>query len=223
MVTDNGSPSLSAIRTFEVVVREANIAPVLAVILNQRVEAGGSLTYTASATDADLPANQLSFFLIAGPAGASLDAASGSFTWTTSLSQAGTTHTVTIEARDNGSPVLTSRQSFDVIVESPGTVKIESILYENGTITIVWSATPGKTYRVLYSSELGAGATWSSLPGDVQATGDTVSKQDQVTQAPRFYKVMLVEKGQSSGQDRFLQIICFLVGNDPEFCGASTK
>jgi hypothetical protein len=72
-------------------------------------------------------------------------------------------------------------------------VEIQSILNDTGTITIVWSATSGKTYRVLYSSDLSAGATWSSLSGDVQATGDTASKQDQVSQSPRFYKVMLIE------------------------------
>jgi len=72
-------------------------------------------------------------------------------------------------------------------------VEIQSIIHADGTITIVWSATPGKVYRVLYTSDLGAGAIWSSLSDDVQATGNTASKQDQVAQAPRFYKVMLVE------------------------------
>ena len=192
VVSDNGSPNLSASRTVEIVVREVNSAPMLALIPNQTVAAGGSVTFTASATDADLPSNQLSYFLIAGPAGASIDAGTGAFSWTTSLAQAGT-HTVTVEVRDNGSPALTSRQSFDVMVEAPGSVQIESIHHANGTITITWKATIGKTYRVLYSSELGAGATWSSLSGDVQATGETASKQDQATQAPRFYKVMLVD------------------------------
>jgi hypothetical protein len=46
---------------------------------------------------------------------------------------------------------------------------------------------------VLYSSDLTAGGTWSSLSSDVQATGDTASKQDQDSQSHRFYKVMLVE------------------------------
>ena len=40
-------------------------------------------------------------------------------------------------------------------------VEIESIIHADGTITIVWSAIPGKVYRVLYTSDLGAGAIWT--------------------------------------------------------------
>src|SRR5439155_7296899 len=60
-VTDNGQPPLSDTKTFNVAVHEVNLAPVLAPISNKAVTNGGTLTFTASATDADLPTNTLSF------------------------------------------------------------------------------------------------------------------------------------------------------------------
>ena len=40
------------------------------------------LTFTATATDADLPANTLTFSLSGEPVGASIDPNTGVFTWT---------------------------------------------------------------------------------------------------------------------------------------------
>ncbi len=45
------------------------------------------LTFTATATDADLPANTLTFSLSGEPAGALIDPVSGVFTWTPSEAQ----------------------------------------------------------------------------------------------------------------------------------------
>src|SRR5207249_747385 len=60
-VTDNGVPALSHTRSFSIMVNEVNVAPVLAAIGNQPVNEGNTLSFTASATDADLPANSLTF------------------------------------------------------------------------------------------------------------------------------------------------------------------
>ena len=57
MVTDNGTPSLDDSETITVTVNEVNVAPVLAAIGNQSVDERSLLTFTATATDADLPAN----------------------------------------------------------------------------------------------------------------------------------------------------------------------
>ena len=53
-------------RPFNITVGEVNQAPVLAAIGNKSVDEGSLLTFTASATDPDLPANNLSFSLDAG-------------------------------------------------------------------------------------------------------------------------------------------------------------
>src|SRR5262249_8809631 len=79
--TDNGSPPLSDARTVTVTVNEVNVAPVLAPISDRTVNENDTLTFTASATDADIPANTLTYSLDPGyPAGATINASTGAFT-----------------------------------------------------------------------------------------------------------------------------------------------
>src|SRR5439155_803408 len=69
VVTNNGVPALSATNSFTVTVREVNLAPVLSVPANQTIDELSALAVTASATDADVPANTLTFSLVSPPAG----------------------------------------------------------------------------------------------------------------------------------------------------------
>src|SRR5207237_111186 len=79
--TNDATPEQSARRTVPSHVNEVNVAPVLAPIADQTVDEGAALSFTASATDADLPANTLSFALEGAPAGGAIDAHSGAFSW----------------------------------------------------------------------------------------------------------------------------------------------
>ena len=81
VVTDNGSPSLSATQTVNIHVNEVNIAPKLAAFSNKIVDEETRLTFTATATDADLPANNLTYSLKNAPIGASVNPATGEFNW----------------------------------------------------------------------------------------------------------------------------------------------
>src|SRR5205823_6047896 len=79
-VTDNGVPALSDSQSFTVVVTEANSAPVLTVPEDQAIAELSTLVVTNTATDADLPANTLTFSLVSGPAGASINPTTGVLT-----------------------------------------------------------------------------------------------------------------------------------------------
>src|SRR5204863_6535169 len=71
-VMDSGSPAQSTAETFNITVTELNTAPSLAAIGNKSVIEGTTLTFTATATDVDIPTNILSFTLDPGtPSGAS--------------------------------------------------------------------------------------------------------------------------------------------------------
>ncbi|NJO14726.1 MAG: 6-bladed beta-propeller [Thioploca sp.] len=76
-----------------------NDAPVLKSIGNQTVKLGDLLTFTASATDPDIPPNQLKFSLFEAPPDAFIDSATGQFTW--KPSQAGP-FTFTVVVTDDG-------------------------------------------------------------------------------------------------------------------------
>jgi len=60
-VTDSGEPALSATNSITVTVNEVNTAPVIAAIPDQTVDELTTLVVNVSATDADLPANQLTY------------------------------------------------------------------------------------------------------------------------------------------------------------------
>jgi len=71
-VTDNGVPSLSATQTLTIVVNEVNLPPILSPIPNQTNSEQTLITFTATASDSDIPANTLTFSLDPGaPAGTS--------------------------------------------------------------------------------------------------------------------------------------------------------
>ena len=63
-VWDNGTPWMGDTNSFEVVVQEVNVAPVLSVPTNQTINEMTALTnVVASAADSDIPANRLTFSL----------------------------------------------------------------------------------------------------------------------------------------------------------------
>jgi hypothetical protein len=104
-------------QTFTISVTNLNEAPVLASIGSKSVNEGSLLTFTASASDPDVPANALTYSLDAGaPVGASIDATSGVFTWTPSEAQGPGTFNVTVRVTDDGTPNLDDFETIEVRV-----------------------------------------------------------------------------------------------------------
>lgn len=114
-VVDDGIPPLSDSKTFTVTVNEVNSAPTIASIGNQSAFVGVPLTFTATATDSDIPTNSLTFSLGSGaPAGSSITSG-GAFAWTPNGSQVGT-NTFNVVVTDNGIPNLTATQTVTAVV-----------------------------------------------------------------------------------------------------------
>lgn len=87
--------------------------PVLAVISPQAVNEGNLLTFTADATDADFPANTLSYSLVGAPSGASIHPDTGVFTWTPTETQGPASYEFTVRVSDG---VLSAEQLVSVTV-----------------------------------------------------------------------------------------------------------
>lgn len=102
-------------RAVSVTVNEVNLAPVLVAIATQTVNAGTLLTFTATATDPDLPANTLTFSMINPPGGASINPTSGVFTWTPSGAQVGSSN-FTLQVSDGN---LADSRAVSVNVLNP--------------------------------------------------------------------------------------------------------
>src|SRR5205823_9661611 len=92
-----------------------NNGPTLAAIPSHTLTVGATLAFTNTASDPDSPPETLTFSLGAGaPANASLDSASGAFSWSPDSSQVGT-NIVSIVVTDNGTSPLSATPSFAVI------------------------------------------------------------------------------------------------------------
>jgi hypothetical protein len=115
-VMDNGLPPLSAATNVTVIVREVNTAPVLTPILNRIINEGANLRITNRATDADIPANRLTFTLGSGaPMGATITT-NGLFHWQPTELQGPSTNLIRVIVSDDGTPSLSATQNFTVVV-----------------------------------------------------------------------------------------------------------
>lgn len=118
-VTDDGTPNLDDSETITITVAEVNQAPVLDPIGPKAVDEGTQLAFAVAATDADLPANSLTFSATGLPAGATLDGVTGAFAWTPAANQQGS-HQITFTVEDDGTPVLSDSEVVTVTVNDVG-------------------------------------------------------------------------------------------------------
>ena len=130
-VADDGSPSAFTIGSFDIAVNEVNIPPVLAPIGDRSVDEQQTLGFTASASDADQPAATFSYSLQNAPAGATINAGSGAFSWTPTEAQGPGNHSFTIVVSDG---MDTDSETITVTVHevnrpptlaNPGTVSLD--------------------------------------------------------------------------------------------------
>ncbi len=96
-------------------VTEINQPPVLNEIGNKSVMLGNLLTFVASASDSDLPQNNLTFSTVGAPAGSVINPVTGVFSWTPTVAQTGV-HTFTVRVSDNGTPALQDSETISVSV-----------------------------------------------------------------------------------------------------------
>jgi hypothetical protein len=117
-----------------IVNQPVNVAPVLGAIADCHVKEGETLSFTVIATDADLPNEKLTYSLDAGaPEGASIDGASGVFSWTPTEAQGPSTNAITVRVTDNGYPALSDAKTFTVAVDEVNSAPTLGIL---GDLTV---------------------------------------------------------------------------------------
>jgi hypothetical protein len=199
-VFDNGAPSLSATQRFTILVNEVNSAPVLSPIADKTANPGRLLTFTNVVNDPDLPPQTLTFSLVPGPGsasvptGASIDSATGVFSWTPDISQSPSTNSLSVIVADNGTPSLSATQSFTIFVVPPP-IQITDIHFSDAThLVIMWDSVSGKNYRVDACNDLSAAPNcWQTLQ-TVTASGPTTqSAPIDISADPqphRFYRIV---------------------------------
>lgn len=167
-----------------------NTPPVLGPVSDVAALKGRLLTLAFTATDADIPAQQLTFSLTNGPLGATINPTNGAFAWVPSGSPGTLSQAITVVVTDNGKPNKSDSKTFTVTAED---LNLGPLIVGTDGVTLRWSALPGLTYRLQYKAELGDPA-WTDLPGDVTATNDTAFSLDptSLTNFTRFYRLIAI-------------------------------
>jgi hypothetical protein len=132
----------------------SNSPPSIAPVSDRTIADGRTLLVTNVATDPDVPMQTLTYQLVQGPANSSLNSSNGVLTWRPSIAQAGTTNVIKVSAKDNGSPNLSSTNSFSVTVApiNPPTMSFSATA--PGQISLSISGNAGPDYKVQTSTDL---------------------------------------------------------------------
>jgi alpha-tubulin suppressor-like RCC1 family protein len=134
--TDTGFPAKFDQKTIPISVTEVNSAPVLPSPGDQVITELSPLSFNLGASDADFPANALTYSIQSGSAaGMTLDPATGAFSWTPSEAQGPGVYDVTFRVTDNGTPALFAERTVRVSV---GEVNLAPSLFSPGNRSVAW-------------------------------------------------------------------------------------
>ncbi|SPE54249.1 hypothetical protein SBV1_1780014 [Verrucomicrobia bacterium] len=183
VVTDSGSPPLSATNSFTVVVNVLP-GPVLPFQTNRTVAEFTTLHVNNAATDPQSPPLVLTYRLLNGPPGGSIDPSLGIISWVPVQAQGPTLQRFTTAVSDNGSPPLSATNSFLVgVIDSPPALPFQGpqFLSAGETLHVINTASdPGilpanLSYQLLNAPTNAAISstgviTWTPVPGQVPST-----------------------------------------------------
>jgi hypothetical protein len=184
------NPHLGATNTFTVIVREANVAPVLPAIPTLTVSEQALLTVTNTASETNIHAT-LGYQLVNPPAGMTIST-NGIITWTPPgpTTNLVTTVATSSDAYDLNNPHLSATNSFLVQVVPLPELEIVRV---GGQPHLTWGVVPGWRYQVWHKEALPS-PSWTTLGDPLTASGDTLEFTDSTTTGinARFYRVQVL-------------------------------
>jgi uncharacterized repeat protein (TIGR02543 family) len=163
-----------------ITVTEVNAAPVLDAIGDQTVDEGDTVTFTATATDADEPANTLSYSLNGAPSGAMIDNSSGTFSWTTDESDGPGAYPMTVIVSDGD---LTDSEMLTLTVAEVNTAPVldaigNQTVDEGDTVTFTATATDSDEPANTLSYSLGGAPSGATIDPTTGAFNWTTDESD---------------------------------------------
>ena len=144
----------SNVATVTITVTSVNDSPVLGLIADATIPELVEFSFTATATDADLPAQLLTFSLVGAPEGAAIDAA-GVFTWTPSELQGAGVYTFTVKVCDDATPALCDEQDVTLTVTevnaAPVAQNLSATTAEETPVDVTLMATDAENNPLTYA------------------------------------------------------------------------
>lgn len=166
--------SLSDTKSVTIDVTEVNLAPVLNTIGNQSGTEEVAMSFTVSGSDADLPAQTLTYSASGLPTGATFDTGTGAFSWTPTFEQSGT-YNVTFTVSDG---TLTDTEIVPITIGSVNRPPVlaaigDKSVNENSLLSFTVTANdPDADSVTLAASGLPTGATFDTGTGAFSWTPD---------------------------------------------------
>ena len=190
-VTDDGVPSLSDSKTFQVTVLEVNTPPIFLDTRRKYVNAGNSLAF-ATAADRDVPNQSVSFELLSGaPEGLTLDPATGVLSWTPPGTQSPGAYEIGVRATDDGEPPLNNTMTYVIEVAGPDvTVIVAEAAFAGSDVDLRWQTTSGKSYQL--QSKQGANEAWQPSGNVILASGPMATVRLPMT-GNAFFRVVQLD------------------------------
>lgn len=118
------------------------------------VMAGSVATNLCVAMDPDLPAQQLTYALVEGPPGATIEPETGVFRWPVPITWSVRTNSVVVSVSDDGEPPRSSTGTFSVIVEPLPRPRIASCVVTGPGVGLRIDGVPGLKYQIQCSTNL---------------------------------------------------------------------
>jgi hypothetical protein len=180
------NPNLTATNSFTVIV----FAPTLSPLTNATVNPGQTVSFTALATDND-STRTLTFSLGTAPSSATINPASGLFSWRPPVASAGTSNFVQVLATANSAPSISVTQSFHVLVNPLTPVTLTSLTTPPAPFQIQVAGLIGPDY-ILQATGTLTNNIWSNLLTNTPvSTPFTITDSTGIASTNRFYRVLL--------------------------------
>ncbi len=186
-VFTNVIPAQSVV-TLVGVATPSNSAPSLGPVSGLAASPGMTITVTNIASDPENPAQTLTFSLLSGPTGSTLNATNGVFSWRPLVSQAGSTNVVSVAVTDNGSPTLSATNSYTITVDPLVPAALSFITPAGGQISMVANGPLGPDYTLLTSTNL---LDWQPVLTTNPAAMPFRLTDANLAAAARFYRLQL--------------------------------
>lgn len=141
-----------------------NTAPTLAVITDKFTYAGQTVSFTATATDAESAVQTLSFSLPTAPGSATIHPSTGVFNWVVPNNELPGTNLVTARVTDNGTPILSDTKNFAVVIRPKPQV---TTAITGNQLQLAWPALELGWRLEAQTNSVGAGISndWFTVPG----------------------------------------------------------
>jgi hypothetical protein len=188
-LTSHKDGTLTTSTLDSVVIGPLNTPPTLAAIPAQTILAGQPLSVTNSATDNDLPPQTLLFSLPNPPAGASINATNGVFTWRPAIAQSPSTQTIAVVVSDGGVPRMSAMRDLVVTITRPAPATLGPAAITDGKFGFWVNGDAGPDYVVQASSDL---ISWLSVEAsNSPALPFFWTATNSATASVQFYRVLL--------------------------------